>query len=239
MSVPATDRVDQRHVLRRGQPRVARREGDVEGQVPAGALPGHGDAARVGAEAARVRHRPAVRGERVFVRRRESVLGRLAVMHQQHNRAGFRLQGAGRGVVSVEVGDHPAAAVPIHDEGRAGGAARRPVDAGGDRPRRSRNRDVAHLRHGPRRGGLAALLEHAARRVRRSRLAPRPLDGKRFDRLRAERAQRGDHLRHVRVGPLRRRGRAGRRAGDACFPACDRSGACQIRELLARAQRQG
>ena len=60
-----------------------------------------------------------------------------------------------------------------------------------------------------RRGGSAALLQHALHRVRRRRLGLCALDGERLDGLRGERGERGDDLRHVRGGALRRRGRAG------------------------------
>ncbi len=140
-------RVDQQ--LGDGQllPHVPRPQAGDRGEVAARALAADGHPRRVAAQPGGVGHHPLGRRVGVLGGGRILVLRRLAVGDRDDDALGRVAEGAAGGLVDVEVGDHPAAAMEI-DQHRE-----RPVPLGGIDPgedlaaRRPGDQDVANPAH--------------------------------------------------------------------------------------------
>ncbi len=127
-------------------------QGDGGGQVAAGAVTGHPQAAGVAPEIAAVGGHPGGGGVAVVDGGGEAVLGGEAVADAHHHGPRAAAQGPARPVVGVDVADHPPAPVEVgHEWGGAG--PRRAVDADGDRAGRSGDRAVLDVFLGTGRAG--------------------------------------------------------------------------------------
>ena len=113
------DRVDQQLEGDLRPAPVAGAEGDHRGQVPAGAVAGHGQPVLGATQRGRVARRPLGGRIRVLDSGRPAVLGRQPVVDRDDHRRHGRRQGPAQRVVGVEGPDHPAAAVEEdHDRER-------------------------------------------------------------------------------------------------------------------------
>ena len=81
------------------------------------------------------------------------MLGGQPVRDRQHADVGLAREMARRGVVRVEIADHPPATVVVDDERAAHAVVERDVQPGGDRPGRSGEDAVLDARDRWRRGG--------------------------------------------------------------------------------------
>jgi len=109
---------------------------------------------------------PLVGGPAVVVRRGEAVLGALPVGDGDDDRVGRVRERARRGVVDVDVRDHPAAAVDVEEDGERPLAHRR-VDPQRDLAAGAGDRALLDAGDGLGIGALALLLEHLRDGVRR------------------------------------------------------------------------
>jgi hypothetical protein len=109
-------RAHQHRAAGQRQPLVAKAQHQRDGQRAAGRVAGDGDVRRGDA----LEH-PAVGGHRVVQRRGEGVLGREAVVGDQHPAIRRQRQGATERAVAERRSQHEAAAVQVEHRGRLGG----------------------------------------------------------------------------------------------------------------------
>jgi hypothetical protein len=139
--VEVGDRVEQQLRGEAGALAVAGGDRDRRGEVPAGAVPAGGDALGVASQLGGVLGHPRGRREAVVEGSGVGVLEREPVVDRDDDGAGPVGDPADRVVADVDVADHPAAAVEVHDD-RLRPVARGGVDASGDVPGGSGDRPV-------------------------------------------------------------------------------------------------
>jgi len=99
---------------------VAQRDRHHRGQVAAGAVAADRQARGIDAQLGGVITHPARGRDAVVHRGGETMLGSHAVVHRDHGAAGGNGQLAAQRVVGVQVADHPATAVEVHQHRRRG-----------------------------------------------------------------------------------------------------------------------
>jgi hypothetical protein len=189
-------------VLRR-LPDPRRRRAGHPGLAPG---PGRDDAEAAGAGPEPAGHRSAGTdvGKGVVVGGGEFVLRRLAIVDRDDDDVAELGDGARAGIIDVEVGDHPAAAVQVEHHGVQLVALVHLVGAGLQRAAGAGDGDVLrdHLQVGH--AIYVALAQDLLGRVGRGRLAAGLLRRQRLDRLRVHIEEGLEDLAHVGVGRRQR-----------------------------------